>query len=157
LSLFLLATAMEFPPPSGWQARIEAVAAGGMAAVADAVMARWVMDQAQPAAHGLRAMLLATPPQGYAAACAALRDARAEPLTHRLRCRATVVVGEFDQASPVPAAEAIRDAVSGSSMAILSGVSHIPTFEAAELISEALDHHLGAAGEAARPQGNSVQ
>ncbi|HEY8613114.1 MAG TPA: alpha/beta fold hydrolase, partial [Roseomonas sp.] len=59
LSLFLLDTAMEFPPPSNWQARIEAVASGGMAAVADGVMARWVVDQAAPASRALRSMLLA--------------------------------------------------------------------------------------------------
>lgn len=141
-SLFLLATAMEFPPPSGWQARIEAVTTGGMKAVADAVMARWVVDQAQPSAQGLRAMLLATPPQGYAAACAALRDARAEPLVQRLRCRATVVVGEFDQASPVPAAEAIRDAIPDAALSVLPGVAHIPTYEAADDITDALRRHV---------------
>ncbi|MCC2770643.1 alpha/beta hydrolase, partial [Parabacteroides distasonis] len=67
LSLFLLDTALEFPPPENWQARIDAVAAGGMASVADGVMARWVMDQASPSSRALRCMLLATPPEGYSA------------------------------------------------------------------------------------------
>ncbi|MFC7735554.1 alpha/beta fold hydrolase [Roseomonas sp. GCM10028921] len=141
-SLFLLDTAMEFPPASNWQARIEAVGAGGMGAVADGVMARWVVDPALPSSRALRAMLLATPPESYAACCAALRDARAEPLAGRLRGPATVVVGELDQASPVSAAEAIRDAIPGSTLTVLPGVAHIPTFEAAEPVIAALQAHL---------------
>ena len=142
LSLFLLDTALEFPPPSNWQARIEAVTAGGMAAVAEGVLGRWVVDAAAPSSRGLRAMLLGTPPEGYATACAALRDARAAPLAGRLRGPATVVVGELDQASPVAAAEAIRDAIPGSRLTVLPGVSHIPTFEAAEAVTDALLAHL---------------
>ncbi|SHJ62382.1 3-oxoadipate enol-lactonase / 4-carboxymuconolactone decarboxylase [Roseomonas rosea] len=142
LSLFLLDTALEFPPPSNWQARIEAVGAGGMAAVVDGVMARWVVDQSSPSSRALRSMLLTTPAQGYAAACAALRDARAAPLQGRLQCRARVVVGELDQASPVSAAAAIQEAIPGSTLTVLPGVSHIPTFEAAEAITEALQEHL---------------
>ena len=150
LSLFLLDTAMEFPPAANWAARIEAVTEGGMAAVVDGVMARWVVDPSAPAARGLRAMLLTTPAEGYAAACAALRDARAEPLAGRLRGPATVIVGELDQASPVAAAEAIRDAIPGARLTILPGVSHIPTFEAAEPVIAALREHL-----ATRPEGDA--
>jgi 3-oxoadipate enol-lactonase/4-carboxymuconolactone decarboxylase len=56
-----------------------------------------------------------------------------------------VLVGELDQASPVSAAEAIRDAIPGSSLAVLPGVSHIPTFEAAEAVTAALLAHLSPA------------
>ncbi|MFH5925296.1 alpha/beta fold hydrolase [Roseomonas xinghualingensis] len=147
LSLFLLDTALEFPPPSNWQARIDAVGAGGMAAVVEGVMARWVVDQASPCSRALRSMLLATPPEGYAAASAALRDAAAAPLQGKLRGPATVVVGELDQASPVSAAEAIRDAIPGSTLTVLPGVAHIPTFEAAEPIIAALQAHLAPGAE----------
>jgi len=147
LSLFLLDTAMEFPPPETWQARIEAVSAGGMAAVADGVMARWVVDQSSPSSLALRAMLMATPAEGYSAAAAALRDARAAPLAGRLRGPATVVVGELDQASPVAAAEGIRDAIPGSRLIVLPGFAHIPTFEAEAAVTEALRDHLAPAAE----------
>jgi 3-oxoadipate enol-lactonase/4-carboxymuconolactone decarboxylase len=142
LSLFLCGTALEFPPPEYWQARIDAIRAGGMTSIADAVMARWVVDQGTPASRGLRAMLLGTPVAGYAAAVAALRDARAAPLAGRLRGPATVVVGVLDQSSPVSAAEAIREAIPGSRLIVLPGVSHIPTFEAAESVTEELLAHL---------------
>jgi 3-oxoadipate enol-lactonase/4-carboxymuconolactone decarboxylase len=142
LSLFLLDTAMEFPPPSTWQTRIEAVTTGGMAAVVDGVIARWVVDPSSPSSRGLRSMLLATPPEGYAAAAAALRDARAEPLAGKLHGPATVMVGELDMASPVSAAEAMRDAIPGSTLTVLPGFAHIPTFEAAEAVTEGLLAHL---------------
>ncbi|MCR0981251.1 bifunctional 3-oxoadipate enol-lactonase/4-carboxymuconolactone decarboxylase PcaDC [Roseomonas populi] len=142
LSLFLLDTSLEFAPASNWEARIEAVRAGGVASVADGVIARWVVDPALPSSRALLSMLLATPAEGYIAGAEALRDARAEPLLGRLRGPATVVVGELDQASPVSAAEAIRDAIPGSTLTVLPGLAHIPTFEAAEAVTAALQAHL---------------
>ena len=147
LSLFLLDTALEFPPPETWQGRIDAVASGGMAAVAEGVMARWVADQASPSSRALRAMLMGTPPEGYSSAAAALRDARAATLAGKLRGAAAVVVGELDQATPVASAEAIRDAIPGSTLTVLPGVAHIPTFEAAEAVTAALASHLSPAPE----------
>ncbi|WP_426957114.1 alpha/beta fold hydrolase [Muricoccus radiodurans] len=148
LSLMLCDTALEFAPPELWQARIEAVRAGGMAAVAEGVMQRWVVDPGSPSSRGLLRMLLGTDPAGYAAACAALRDARAAPLAGRIKARTTVVVGEKDPASPVSAAEAIRDAVPGSRLVVIPGASHIPTFEAADAVTAALAEHLnGGAGD----------
>ncbi len=142
LSLFLLDTAMAFPPPENWSARITAVTGGGMAAIADAVKARWVVHAATPSAAGLRAMLLATPPTGYAACCAALRDARAEPLMGKLHGPATVVVGEQDQAPFDTAAGAIRDAIPGALLTVIPNASHIPTFEAADAVTAALLGHF---------------
>ncbi|WP_376092615.1 4-carboxymuconolactone decarboxylase [Roseomonas sp. CCTCC AB2023176] len=144
LSLFLLDTAMEFPPPETWSARMQAVRAGGMSAVADGVLTRWVVDGSAPAAMGLSAMLLATSAGGYAACAAALRDARAEPLRGRLRGPATVVVGELDLASPIAAAQAIRDAIPGSSLTVIPGAAHIPNFEFAEAVTDALLRHFAA-------------
>ncbi|WP_338662494.1 4-carboxymuconolactone decarboxylase [Pararoseomonas sp. SCSIO 73927] len=145
LSLFLLDTALEFAPASNWEARIEAVRAGGVASVAEGVMARWVVDPALPSSRALRSMLLATPAEGYIGAAEALRDARAQPLLGRLSGPATVVVGELDQATPISAAEAIRDAIPGSDLIVLPGQAHIPTFEAAEAVTAALRTHLSPA------------
>ena len=62
-----------------WNGRIDAVKRGGLAGLADAVLARWTSPEfavrAPAEAAGLRAMLLATSADGYAAGCAAVRDA----------------------------------------------------------------------------------
>ncbi|MCX7684677.1 MAG: 4-carboxymuconolactone decarboxylase [Acetobacteraceae bacterium] len=141
-SLMLCDTALEFPPPEGWQQRMEAVRAGGMAAIADAVLARWVRDASLPSSQGLLRMLLTTPPAGYASAAAALRDARAAPLLGRIACPTSVIVGEHDPATPPAWAEALRDAIPGATLTVIPGASHIPTFEAADALTAALSAHM---------------
>ncbi|MFT8243503.1 4-carboxymuconolactone decarboxylase [Roseomonas sp. BN140053] len=142
LSLVACDTALEFLPPESWQARIDAIRAGGMAAIVDGVMPRWVLDQSSASSQGLRRMLLATSVDGYAACAAALRDARAAPLLGRISTPTTVIVGADDPASPPDKAEAIRDAIPGAKLVVIPRASHIPTFEAAEAVNAALLAHF---------------
>ncbi len=141
-SLVLCDTALEFRPPEMWQQRMDAVARGGMAAVADAVMERWVLDQSLPSSKGLRRMLLRTDPAGYAGCAAALRDTRASDVAGRVRCAATVVVGDKDASTPPSAAEAVRDAIPGSEMVTIADAAHIPTFEREAAVTRALLGHV---------------
>jgi 3-oxoadipate enol-lactonase / 4-carboxymuconolactone decarboxylase len=160
LSLFLLDTALEFTPFAAWDERIALVRSGGMAALREGVLPRWVTDATTPEAQGLARMLLTTPQEGYIAAAAALRDARAAPLAGRIACPAAVVLGADDPATPLAAAEAIRDAIPGATLTALPGFRHIPNFEAAEAVNAALLGHLaratGAAGDA-HAQGMAVR
>jgi len=142
LSLVLCDTALEFPPPDTWQARIDAVATKGMSAIADAVMERWVCDASLASSHGLRRMLLTTDPAGYAACAAALRDARAEDVAGKVKAPTTVVVGERDPATPPATAEAIRDSIPGAVLVTIPEASHIPTFEQDEAVSRAFEGHF---------------
>ncbi len=141
-SLVLCDTALEFRPPEVWQQRMDAVAQGGMAAVADAVMDRWVVDRSLPSSKGLRRMLLRTDPAGYAGCAAALRDTRASDVAGRIGCPATVVVGDKDASTPPSAAEAVRDAIPGSEMVLIAGAAHIPTFEREAAVTRALVGHM---------------
>lgn len=136
-SLILCDTALAFPPAELWQQRADAVRAGGIEAIEDAVMARWVIDPRLPSSRGLRRMLERTPPEGYAGASEALRDAMASDAA-QIRCPTLVLVGDQDQSTPIRAAEAIRDAIADSSMAIVPGAAHIPTFEFEGSVSDAL-------------------
>jgi len=160
-SLILCDTALEFPPPDTWQQRIDAVAEGGMAAIADAVMERWVLDQSLPSSKGLRRMLLRTDPAGYAGCAAALRDARGDGLKGRIGCAATVVVGDKDVATPPSAAEAIRDAIPGSELVTVADAAHIPTFEREAAVTGAVLAHMrrmaGAPGASAAEAGLAVR
>ncbi len=141
-SLVLCDTALEFPPPDTWQQRMDAVTKGGMAAIADAVMERWVLDQSLPSSKALRRMLLLTDPVGYAGCAAALRDTRAADVTGRVTCPATVVVGDKDVATPPAAAEAVRDAIPGSDLVTIEDAAHIPTFEREAAVTEAVFGHM---------------
>jgi 3-oxoadipate enol-lactonase / 4-carboxymuconolactone decarboxylase len=154
-SLMLCDTALEFRPPEMWQQRMDAVAQGGMAAIADAVMERWVLDQSLPSSKVLRRMLLRTDPAGYAGCAAALRDTRAADVAGRIKCPATVVVGDRDASTPPTAARAVQEAIPGSGMVTIEGAAHIPNFEReAEVTGALLGHMRGLAGAA--PAGASA-
>jgi 3-oxoadipate enol-lactonase/4-carboxymuconolactone decarboxylase len=143
-SLVLIDTAAEFPPPEGWQQRIDIVTKQGMAGIADAVMPRWVTDQSLPCAHGLKRMLLGTDPRGYAGSAAALRDARASDVAGRIACPATVVVGARDIATPLASAEALRDMIPGAGLVVIPDAAHLPTLEHPEPVTAALVAHFAA-------------
>lgn len=156
-SLLAVDTAMEFGAPETWQQRIDAVRAGGMAAIADGVMERWVVDQALPSSRALRRMLLATDPAGYIGCAAALRDCRAAPLAGRIACHATVVVGDRDVSTPLAAAEAIRDAVPGAALTVLRDAAHLPNHEQAAAVTAAALAHLAPAAEPAAAAGFAIR
>jgi len=139
LSIIPCDTSFISGPPERWITRMEGVKSGGMAAVQDAVMANWVVDPALPSSRALLRMLLRTDPMGYLGCSAALRDAAMPgPIT----CPTTVVVGEADPSSPVAKSREIAEAIAGAALIIIPHASHIPNFEAAEAVTEAVLGHL---------------
>lgn len=152
-SAALLCTAAKFGEPSGWVERATAVREGGVEAVADAVVARWITAaraEAEPAlvAH-LRDMVMGTSTEGYAAACDALSgwDNRAD--LGRITCPTLVLAGEEDPSTPPDVLREIADGVPGSTFVTLSPAAHVPTVEIPGRVSEALRAHLtAAAGQA---------
>jgi 3-oxoadipate enol-lactonase/4-carboxymuconolactone decarboxylase len=143
-SLMLCDTALAIPPPEMWRERAAAVRARGTAAIADAALARWFTPgfQGEPAAVGLRAMLLRADPEGYAASCEAIATADLAESTRRLRAPTLVVVGEEDPSTPVAAARALHEAVAGSALVVLPGASHITTVEKPGEVTDALRRFL---------------
>ena len=139
-SLILCDTALVIPPPEGWHARAALVRAQGMAAVVDAVMARWVTPAflGTAEAQGLRAMLLRTDPAGYAAGCEAIAAADLSASTAGLSVPALILVGDQDQATPLACAEALRQAIAGASLVVLPDAAHIPTVEMPDAVTEAI-------------------
>ena len=142
-SLILCDTAMAIPPAQLWRDRAALVRAEGMGAVADAVMARWVTPgfAGAPGAAGLRAMLLHTAPEGYAAAAEAIAAADLVERTRALRVPALVLVGDADEATPLASAQALQEALDAS-LVVLPGAAHIPTVEAPEAVTDAIRSFL---------------
>lgn len=139
-SLVLCDTAMAIPPPALWRDRAATVRAQGMAAIADAVLARWVTPgfARAPEARGLKAMLLRTAPEGYAGAAEAIAAADLTQATRALRIPTLVLVGERDEATPRANAEALRDAISGAELKLIPDAAHIPTLERPDAVTEAI-------------------
>jgi 3-oxoadipate enol-lactonase len=130
-SLILCDTAMTIPPPELWSDRAATVRSRGMAAIADAVVARWVTPEfaGAPEARGLRAMLLRTAPEGYAGAAEAIAAADLTATTKALDVPALVLVGDRDEATPLASAEALREAISGARLETIANAAHIATVE----------------------------
>lgn len=139
-SLILCDTALAIPPPEMWRARAATVRAEGIAAIADATLARWVSPAylASPAGRGLRAMLLRADREAYAAHAEVLAAADLSRTTPGLRLPALVIVGEHDPSTPVAAAEALRDAIPGARLVVIPGVLHVPSLEAPEAVTAAI-------------------
>jgi 3-oxoadipate enol-lactonase/4-carboxymuconolactone decarboxylase len=144
-SLILCDTAMVIPPPEGWHSRAALVRAEGMAPLAEPVMARWVTPGFlnAPPALGLRAMLLRTPPEGYAGAAEAIASADLSASTALITLPTLIIVGDQDLATPVAASEALHHAIAGSKLVVLTNAAHIPTVEVPEAVTAAMAAFLG--------------
>ena len=116
-----------------WNARIDTVRREGMAGVAESVIARFFgpeFREREPAAVSrVRAMLRATDPRGYMAACAALRDADLRGLLERVRVPTLIVAGEVDVSTPPSSAEELHAGIAGSRLAIIPGAAHLTNVE----------------------------
>lgn len=152
--LVLCNTSAHMPPPQAWDARIAAVRAGGMAAVADAVLDRWFTPgfrDRQPAiVSEARAMLLDTPPEGYAACCTAIRDMDLRPLLAQVRVPTLVVGGLSDPATPPDHAECLASRIRGSQLAMLE-TAHLSAMEAPGLLAACIGPFLAACTERRLP------
>jgi 3-oxoadipate enol-lactonase/4-carboxymuconolactone decarboxylase len=136
-SLVLCDTAQAIPPATMWNDRAATVRKSGMAAIVDPVMARWVTPAHlnTPAAQGMRTMLLATAPEGYAASAEAIG---AWPGVSGLSVRTLVVVGAEDQSTSPEMARALAAAIPGAAVHIIADAAHISTMEQPEAVTQAM-------------------
>jgi len=139
--LVLCNTSAHLPGRELWNARIEAVRATGMAAVAPQVLERWFTAgfraRASEAVEKVRQMLLTTPAEGYAACCAAIRDMDQRETIASIRAPTLVVVGSRDPATPPEHGRAIADRIRGARVIELPA-AHLSNVEAAEAFNEAV-------------------
>ncbi|MEH6351809.1 MULTISPECIES: 3-oxoadipate enol-lactonase [unclassified Pseudomonas] len=117
-------TAAKIGDPSVWNPRIETVLRDGkdaMVALRDASIARWFtadFSEAHPAkVKKITDMLAATSPQGYAANCAAVRDADFREQLSSIRVPLLVIAGTEDAVTPPSGGHFIQERVSGAEYA----------------------------------------
>jgi len=119
-----------------WDERIRAVEAGGLAAISETVVGRF-LGATFRAAHPdvtrhLIDMVEATPAAGYIAACAALREADLHNVISRIRAPSLIIGGELDQSTPVRQSEELCTLISGSDLVVLPAAAHLTNVEQAE-------------------------
>jgi 3-oxoadipate enol-lactonase len=144
--LILASTAARFGNADAYGERAELVRREGLEPIADAVMERWfttAFRRTDPATvRRYRAMLVSTPPEGYARCCEAVRDWDASDELGRIRAPTLVVAGEADPATPPADAETIAAAVPGSRLLVLQGAAHLANVEQPRAFADAVLGHL---------------
>jgi len=132
-ALVLTATACYAGPPETWDQRIAAVRAGGMVSVADATIDRWFTKAGQQRIAGevarVRAMVTATPAEGFCSCCAAIRDMDQRDTIQAIAAPTLVLVGEHDPGTPVAAAQAIHERIAGSELHVIRDAAHFVNVE----------------------------
>ena len=118
--LILANTTCYYPDPAPMQNRAKAVREGKLAAVADAVVGnsadRGFRERDPQATLNLRAMLLATPVEGYANCCEMLSTMDQRELLPKIDKKTLVIAGRHDNSTPISAAEFIRSRIPAPSM-----------------------------------------
>jgi 3-oxoadipate enol-lactonase len=139
--IILANTSCYYPDPTNWLNRIKAVKAGGIAAIADTVIAGWLTadfrEREPRIAENLKSMLLATPAEGYLACCEALSTLDQRDLLPRIKSPTLVIAGRHDMATPLAAGEFIRSQIPGASLTILDA-AHISNVEQPHAFSDAV-------------------
>ena len=148
--LVLSNTGMTIGTAEIWNARAEAIRAGGMEAIADATMERWFSPRfraGKPEALQLwRTMLAHTPPAGYIDLGLAIRDADYRDAAAQVSVPALCIAGAQDSATTPAVVRAMADAIPQARFEEIPDVGHLPCIEApgtmAELISRFVSEAL---------------
>jgi 3-oxoadipate enol-lactonase len=145
-SLVLCDTGHRIGTPDFWAARLAAIAAGGIEAIADGVMERWFTKdyrkRQSDALVGWRAMLTRTPQPGYIAACGAIRDADLTEHARTIRVPTLCVVGDQDGSTPVDLVRELAGLIPGAKFEIIAGAGHIPCVEQPAVLRGLIEAHL---------------
>ena len=140
--LVLCNTSSDASPPDPWQVRIDTVKAGGMSAIGEAVLERFLSENfrgsVSPKIELVNSMLLACDVEGYAGCCAAVRDMRLTNKLERIISSTMVIAGELDPATPVSHSELINLHINGSELKVIRGVAHLSNLEKPEEFNEAV-------------------
>jgi 3-oxoadipate enol-lactonase len=132
-------------PASGWHDRMTLVRKSGMAAIADAVTQRWFTPQfcasSPDAVDAIRAMLLATAPDGYCGSCAAIAAMDMRPALPRIMARTLVIGGTLDPATPPEHARALASGIPDATLVELTA-AHLSNVELPEAFTDAVSTFL---------------
>ncbi|MGG5870770.1 3-oxoadipate enol-lactonase [Pseudomonas peli] len=136
--LVLCNTAAKIGSPEVWNPRIETVLRDGqpaMLALRDASIARWFTPEfaaAEPAkVEPVVGMLAATSPQGYAANCAAVRDANFRDEVASIKAATLIVCGTADVVTTPEHGRFMQERIRGAEL-VEFHAAHLSNVEAGE-------------------------
>ena len=143
--LVLANTAPQIGTLEIWNTRTDAVREGGLAAIAGPLMERWFSsgfrERAPAAVARIRATLIASPAEGYVAACAAVRDADLWGVVGRIAAPTLVIAGTHDPSTPPAEGRKLAQRIAGARYVELDA-AHISNVEQAERFTAELTGFL---------------
>jgi 3-oxoadipate enol-lactonase len=143
--LVLSNTAARIGTAEMWNARIATVRKDGMKSVAPAVIERWFTREfrasfPEKVAEAER-MLENSPPEGYAACCAAIRDFDHRDLVSQIKVPTLVIYGGSDPVTPPSEAHFLSERIHGAVEVELAS-AHLSNVEQADAFTEAVRSFL---------------
>jgi 3-oxoadipate enol-lactonase len=138
-NVVLCNTAARIGNDEAWNARIDAVNKGGIPSISKAILERWFTaafhDREPGTVDRFRKILEATPPGGYVATCAAIRDADLRAEVSRIHAKVLVVAGAQDKATPPEGGRYLAERIVGSKYVELD-TAHLSNVELPQRFSE---------------------
>ena len=120
--LVLCCTSALLGPPEMWAERAATVRREGTAAIAESIVARWVTPgfaETHPdLVQRLRAMVVATPDEGYAACCGAIERMDPRDVLSKVTASTLAVAGREDPATPPEHGYRIAEGIPGARVAM---------------------------------------
>ena len=122
---------------------------GGLAAVADVAMRRLFAPEYQALHPELIAdrkeRFLAIDPRTFHAACSALAALDLRPRLSSVRQPVLVLVGEMDEATPLPMSHELAAGLPDARLVVLPGCAHVPQLQAPDVFLAAISGFLAGA------------
>jgi 3-oxoadipate enol-lactonase len=144
--LVLCCTAARMQRPEDFAARAETVRRQGMSAVVDAVLGRWFTRdfavQHPQTVASIRAIFLATSPEGYASACEALAVMDLRDLLPNIVAPTLVIAAAEDQSTPPDQSREIASKIRQAQLVIIPEAAHLANVGQPEAVSEAILRHV---------------
>jgi 3-oxoadipate enol-lactonase len=144
--LVLVCSCAWFGPPEPWVERAATVRAEGTGAVAAAVVSRWFTpafaDGNPELVEEMRAMIAATPSEGYAACAETVGVTDLRPDLAAIRTPTLVIAGAQDPAVTSDRIEALASGIGGSRVEVLDPAAHLASVEQPERVTRLILDHL---------------
>lgn len=133
-------TAVKIGTRAMWDERIAGVRAGGIEALADAILERWFSKafRASPQIALWRNMLVRQPAEGYIGCAAAVSHTDFYTPTSDLSLPALAIAGSEDGSTPPDLVRETADLIKGSRFHLVRGAGHLPCVEKPEEYAETL-------------------
>jgi 3-oxoadipate enol-lactonase len=131
--------------PDSWNTRIRTVMTKGVDAIADTVLGIWFTKEFRAsdpkAVAAMRAMMVATNPDGYVRCCAAIRDMDQRWPIVDIRLPTLIIGGKGDNATPLKESEFMASRIAGAQLVTLDA-GHISNVEQSAPFTAALEKFL---------------